>query len=259
MGSFIIGIFDSGLGGLTVVKEIKKLLPSVNIIYLGDTARVPYGTRSKEIIEKFAKEDTLFLLSKKVSCIVVACNTVSSLALNVVKKNSNVPVFGVIEPAIKKALKITKNNKIGLVGTRATVNSNAYKEVILRKHASVLVPLIEEGFIKGPEIEIFIKKYFREFKGKVDTLILGCTHYPLIKNEIKKYLGNKVKLVDPALEVSKVIFDFVNNNKLVNSKGDDKFYLTDVNDRFIKVAEMFLGEKINGLLSKVDLCNIVGD
>ncbi|MDP3918104.1 MAG: glutamate racemase [Candidatus Woesebacteria bacterium] len=125
---FVIGIFDSGLGGLTVVKEVKKLLSNSSIVYLGDTARVPYGTRSPETIRKFAKEDVNFLMNKKVDLIVVACNTVSSLALDIVKKHSNVPVFGVVEPAIKKALELTNNNKIGLIGTRATVNSNAYKK-----------------------------------------------------------------------------------------------------------------------------------
>lgn len=255
MEPFVIGIFDSGLGGLTVVKEIKKLLPNVSLIYLGDTARVPYGTRSKETIEKFAIEDTLFLLSKKVSCIVVACNTVSSLALNIVMKNSNVEVFGVIDPAIKKALKITKNGKIGIVGTRATVDSNAYKETSVRAHASMLVPLIEEGFIKGSEINLFIRKYFKVFKGKVDTLILGCTHFPLIKNEIKKYLGENIKLVDPAEEVSKVIYEYLIKLKIKtnNKENFDKYYLTDVNCRFIKTSELFLGQDISKKIESIEL------
>jgi len=252
---FIIGVFDSGLGGLTVVKEIKKLLPNVSLIYLGDTARVPYGTRSKETIEKFAKEDTLFLLSKNVSCIVVACNTVSSLALDIVKKNSNVPVFGVIDPAIKKALEVTKSGKIGVVGTRATINSSSYKEVSLRAHASMLVPLIEEGFIEGPEINLFIDRYFLVFKGKIDTLILGCTHYPLIKNQIKRYLGEKIKLVDPAEEISKVIYEYViKSDRNINDKvGSDIYFLTDVNERFVKTAALFLGQDISKKIERVEL------
>lgn len=255
MESFVIGVFDSGLGGLTVVKEIKKLLPDVSIIYLGDTARVPYGTRSREILTKFAKEDALFLLSKKVSLIVVACNTISSVALDVVKNNSNVPVFGVIKPAIKEALKITRIGKIGVVGTRATINSDSYKEASLKVHASLLVPLVEEGFIEGPEISLFIKKYFKVFKGKVDTLILGCTHYSIIKKEIKKYLGEKVKLIDPADEVAKEIYKYVikEKGKGISKNIKDIYYLTDVNDRFIKIAKLFLGKDISRKVKKVEL------
>lgn len=242
-----LGIFDSGLGGLTVVKEIKKRLPFVEIIYLGDTARVPYGTRSPETIKKFAEEDTKFLIDKEVDLIVVACNTVSSLALDIVKKHSSVPVFGVIEPAIKKALKVTKNNKIGLIGTRATVGSNAYKNIYMKRHASMFVPLIEEGFIKGKEINQFIEIYLKDFKNKIDTLILGCTHYPIIKSEIKKYLKNKINLVDPAEEIALKIAKKIN----AKSESDDKFYLTDVNDRFLQTAKMFLGKDISKSTKKV--------
>lgn len=251
-----IGMFDSGLGGLTVVKEIKKVLPDNKIIYLGDTARVPYGIRSPETIRKFAEEDTEFLIDQSVDLIVVACNTVSSLALDIVTKHSSVPVFGVIEPAIKKALEITKTKKIGLVGTRATINSNAYSVVSYKKHASMLVPLIEEGFIKGKEIDLFIERYFSLFINKVDTLILGCTHYPIIKDEVKKFLGNSIKLVDPAEEVANVVFDFVNKSKnegQTNKEKSDRYFLTDVNDRFLQTAKMFLGYDISLMTSKVNL------
>lgn len=247
---FVVGVFDSGLGGLTVVKEIKKKFPKLDIIYLGDTARVPYGTRSADTIKKFAEEDTQFLLDKDVDLIVVACNTVSSLALDLCKRHSNVPVLGVIDPAMEKAIKISKNKKIGLVGTRATVGSNSYEKVILRKHASLLVPLIEEGFIKGPEINMFIKRYFKDFKNTVDTLILGCTHYPIIKKNIKKYLGKSIEIVDPAEEISESIFPLVKNK---NGNGSIKFYLTDVNERFLKTAKMFLGKDISKFTEKVSL------
>jgi glutamate racemase len=247
---FVVGIFDSGLGGLTVVKEIRKLLPSVDIIYLGDTARVPYGTRSPDTIKKFAEEDIQFLLDKNVDLIVVACNTVSSLALDVCIKHSSVPVFGVIEPAMKKALKISKNKKIGLVGTRATVNSNSYNEVFIKRHASMLVPLIEEGFIKGPEIDLFIEKYFSDFVGQVDSLILGCTHYPLIKDLINNYLGGKIKLIDPAEEVAKEVYKIAKDFK---GTLKTKYFLTDVNERFLETAKMFLGEDISNKVIKVEL------
>lgn len=199
---FVIGIFDSGLGGLTVV----------------------------------------------------ACNTVSSLALDIVKKHSNVPVFGVVEPAIKKALELTNNNKIGLIGTRATVNSNAYKKVTLRKHASILVPLIEEGFINGPELDLFIARYLAGFIAKVDTLILGCTHYSIIKDQISKYLGKKITLVDPAEEVAKVVYKFIQKQSIYSKKPrSDFYYLTDVNERFMNTAKMFLGYDISNKTEKVSI------
>lgn len=245
----MIGIFDSGLGGLTVVHEIKKKFPNTPFIYLGDTARVPYGTRSPETIRKFAEEDTQFLIDKNVDLIVVACNTVSSLALDIVKKHSSVPVYAVIEPAIKKALEISKTKKIGLVGTRATINSEAYKEVTQRSHASMLVPLIEEGFISGPELDLFIAKYFAGFINNVDTLILGCTHYSIIKDKIRKYLGDSIKLVDPAVELVNEI-----SSKIIDgAKSTEKYYLTDVNKRFLETAEMFLGEDISNKTEKVSL------
>ena len=245
----IVGIFDSGLGGLTVVKEFKRKIPNASFIYLGDTARVPYGTRSAETIRKFAEEDTQFLVDKDVDLILVACNTVSSLAIDVVKKQSSVPVYSVIEPAIRKALDITKNNKIGLVGTRATVNSDAYKEVILRSHASMLVPLIEEGFISGPELDLFIARYLAGFIAKVDTLILGCTHYSIIKDQISNYLGGSIDLVDPAVE----LVNEISSKIIVDDKSIEKYYLTDVNKRFLETAQMFLGEDISNKTEKVSL------
>ncbi|MBL7036509.1 glutamate racemase [Candidatus Microgenomates bacterium] len=239
-----IGVFDSGIGGLTVVKQLKKILPKENIVYLGDTARVPYGTRSKKVIEEFALEDLRFLLKRKVKCVVVACNTVSALALKKVKDNSSMVVFGMINPANAKALKTSKNKKIGLVGTRATVGSNAYKNIYMKRHASLLVPLVEEGITKGPELDIFIKKYFKDFKGKVDTLILGCTHYPIIKKSIEKYLGQNITLVDPAEEIAKEVKKYLKDNNLLNiqkMKGKTEYHLTDLNPRFLKTANNFLG------------------
>lgn len=247
----MIGIFDSGLGGLTVVKQIKDKIPDLPIIYLGDTARVPYGTRSPEIIKKFAEDDTRFLVDKNVDLIIVACNTVSSLALDVVKRHSSVPVLGVIEPAIQKAFKVSNTKNIGLVGTRATVNSTAYEGVSERRHASMLVPLIEEGFVKGKEIDMFNDKYFSYFKTKVDTIILGCTHYPIIKDEISKYLGDDINLVDPAEELVSVLSENIKDVDI--SRGQDSYYLTDVNDRFLETAKMFLGYDISGIVNKVEL------
>lgn len=245
----MIGIFDSGLGGLTVVKQLKKHFPQTSFYYLGDTQRVPYGTRSVKTIRQFAKENTLFLVGKKVDLIIVACNTVSAVGLDVVRKNSNVPVIGVIEPALRKARKLSKNNKIGLIGTRATVNSKAYKGITKRNHATLLIPLIEEGYLKKSNLKPFFEMYLKRFKGSVDTLILGCTHYPIIKTSIQKYLGKNVKLVDPAQEVVKEVSKFLKKDK----KQKEKYYLTDLNERFLKIAKDFLGYSIGNKTEKVNL------
>jgi len=257
-----IGIFDSGLGGLTVFKEVKKVLPEESLIYLGDTARVPYGVRSKDTVIKFALEDLAFLLTKKVKCVIVACNTVSSLALNEVKRASSVPVFGVISPVVKIAIEKTKNQRIGVIGTRATVGAKAYSKGIKKqertikvfeRHTSLLVPLIEEGLVKGAEIRIFINKYLSPLKkSKIDCLIMGCTHYPIIESELRNFLGNKIYLVNPAKEVAKEVSDYLNEKGMTSkSRKEDRFYLTDLTERFIMTAEMFLGEKISGKALKV--------
>ncbi len=249
-----IGIFDSGLGGLTVVKEIKKILPHEDIIYLGDTARVPYGTRSKEIIIKFSLEDADFLLKRGVKCIVIACNTASSVASGVLKQKLKIPVFDVIGPALRDAGKIS-NAKTGVIGTRATIASGAYK-VDFSVACPLLVPFIEEGEVNSEAIKIIARDYLKPLKGKVDTLILGCTHYPIIEDLIQKEMGSEVKLINPEKSVSRTVKEFLAKKDLLNSqnsKGRVNFFVTDLNDRFTKVAEMFLGEKIENNLKKVTL------
>ncbi len=249
-----IGIFDSGLGGLTVVKEIAKVLPSEDIVYLGDTARVPYGTRSKETIIKFSLEDAEFLLTKGVKCVVIACNTASSTAREVLKEKIEVPVFDVIGPALRDARK-TSGSKIGVIGTRATIASGAYA-VDFSEACPLLVPFIEEGDIKSEALEIVIRDYLTPLKGKVDTLILGCTHYPIIETLIRKELGEGVKLINPEKSVAEEVKEFLAKNSLLNpqkSGGKKQFYVTDLTDRFTKVAEMFLGEKVTGKIEKVTI------
>ena len=240
-----IGVFDSGLGGLTVVKEIIKLLPNENIIYLGDTARVPYGTRSNEIIKKFSEEDVIFLLRKKVKCIVIACHTSSAVSGNYLKKKfSNIPIFNVVSPVLEK-LKQSKE-KIGVIGTRATINSGVYSK--LNKATQIpcplFVPFIEEGEIKGKLIESLVIKYIGKLK--VEILVLACTHYPIIKDIIKKVLPN-TKLINPGILVAEKLKGYLSENNLLNNQksfGLRNYYVTDLNERFIKVAKMFLGEKI---------------
>jgi len=251
-------VFDSGLGGLTVVRQIKKLLPKENIIYLGDTARVPYGTRSKKIVTKFALEDSGFLEKKNVKCIVIACNTASSLAFKKVKKVSRIPVFDIVSSGSDLSNFSKKIKSIGVIGTLGTINSHAYKKNLgLNRNIKVyeiacplFVPFIEENEVKGNLINLLVEKYLKNLKEKnLDLIILGCTHYPLIKNSINKFMGKNIALVDPGVSVAKTLSLYLKNNKMLNNKGNGKinYYLTDLNDRFVKVAEKFLGEKIKSI------------
>lgn len=244
-----IGIFDSGLGGLTVVKELIKILPHENFIYLGDTARVPYGTRSVEIIKKFSLEDSKFLLRKKVKCIVIACNTSSAVAGEFLKSEINLPVFDVIKPV--NSLK--KSGKVGVIGTRATIGSDAYKADYAYA-CPLFVPFIEEGITKGTALKEIAKEYLRVFKGKnIKSLILGCTHYPIIGKLIQSTIGANVELINPAKYVIIDVKNYLIKNNLLNNQkhgGKRQYFITDLNDRFVNVADMFLGEKIKPDLKK---------
>ncbi len=260
-----IGIFDSGLGGLTVAKQIIKLLPHEDIIYLGDTARVPYGPRSPETIKKFSEENTQFLISKKVKCIVIACNTSSAVAADYLKKKfKNIPIFEVIDPAAKEAARV--GGKIGVIGTRATIASKAYEKDIKKYSKSVkiislacplFVPFIEEGEIKSAGLKEVAQEYLSKLKiKKIDTLVIGCTHYPIIGKLIAMEVDNHVRIVDPGKSVAKEVFDFLSKNKMLNEQkisGKKNFFVTDLTERFAKVAEMFLGERIKGRIDKVTL------
>lgn len=260
-----IGVFDSGLGGLTVVNQIRKILPNESIVYLGDTARVPYGTRSKEVVKKFSLEDAIFLITKKVKCIVIACNTSSALGAAQVRKISPVPVFDAISPTAKKVASLPLR-KTGVIGTRGTIGSRAYKDAIKKLGGKgevvevacpLLVPAIEEGETSGPIINLLIRKYLTSLKKeKIDSLVLGCTHYPIVKSGIKKFMGSKVRLIDPAEEITASLASFLEEQGLLapkNSKAKRLYYVTDLTERFVSVAEMFLGHKISGSIRKASL------
>ncbi len=260
MNSKPIGVFDSGLGGLTVVKEIIKALPHEDIVYLGDTARVPYGTRSQEVVTQFAKEDAQFLLKKGVKCIVIACNTASAFAYDYLVKTFNLPIFDVISSASEKALELG-GNQIGVIGTRGTIDSKAYNKKLGQKLLTLacplFVPLIEEGEIEGAIIKSIVKKYLQYFKGKpLKVLILGCTHYPIIKPEIERYLGSKILYIDPGKEVATKLNEYLSANKLLNSQtglGKVDYYVTDVNNKFKETAKMFMGNGVSKKIRKVDI------
>jgi len=250
-----IGVFDSGLGGLTVVKELVKLLPNENIVYLGDTARVPYGTRSEEIVKKFSLEDANFLLSKKVKCIVIACNTASAFAGDYLKGKLKIPVFDVITPTVNEANNTQQYGHIGVIGTRGTIKSGAYA-VDYSVACPLLVPFIEEGEINSEALETVIKNYLKDLKGNVNVLILGCTHYPIIEDLIQKEMGEEIELINPGKSVAREAKQFLSKNDLSNGQktsGKKEYYVTDLTDRFVSVAEMFLGEEIKGKINRVSL------
>ena len=267
MDSRPIGIFDSGLGGLTVVRQIKKRLPTESIVYLGDTARVPYGTRSKETVTKFAVEDVNFLLKKRVKCIVIACNTASAYSSAVIKRKVSIPVFDAITPAVKEVAK-SGFKKVAVIGTRGTIGSHAYNKALTRldkkmkvieKACPLFVPAIEENEMGGRLIHLLIDKYLSPLrKTKIDALVLGCTHYPIIKKQISQFMGEKVELVDPAEEMTARLKDYLKENEMMadkSSQATSEYYVTDLTDRFTKVAEMFLGKEIDGKIKKISFEN----
>lgn len=260
-----IGVFDSGIGGLTVVKEILERLPNENLIYLGDTARVPYGTRSKETITRFAKELVIFLLSHNVKVLVAACNTISSTCLDAIKSLSSIPVIGVIEPAVNEAILSTKNNKIGIIGTKATIESKVYENEIKKLNPEIevfnqacplFVPLAEEGLVNHEATRLIAREYLKKLsESKIDTLILGCTHYPILKDIIQEVIGSDVKLIDSAKPTAEVLNSFLKENSLLKNSPEAKheFYVTDDPERVYKVANLFFGRQIAGNLNKVKI------
>ncbi|MFH1691306.1 MAG: glutamate racemase [Candidatus Omnitrophota bacterium] len=252
-----IGIFDSGIGGLTVVKEVVKLLPQERIVYFGDTARVPYGIKSRETIIKFSLENTLFLLRQDVKVIVIACNSSSSLALSVIRKHFKIPIIGVIMPGAKEAVYATKSKKVGVIGTRATINSKAYEQEIKRLDSTIkvysqacpmFVPLVEEGWVNDEVTRKTVEKYLTPIKKKgIDTLILGCTHYPLLKKRIKEFMGPGVTLIDSAREVALELKQVLSQEGILNQSTKKPVYQYFVSDEvaiFENVARSFLGREL---------------
>lgn len=260
-----VGIFDSGIGGLTVVKELEQILPNENLVYFGDTARVPYGSKSNETVIEYSKQDAKFLLNKNVKMIVVACNTASSVALNDLRKSFDIPIVGMIEPGVKAAINKTKNGKIGVIGTHATINNKAYSKELLKqnkklkvfeKACPLFVPLAEEGMIDHPATKLIAEEYLSELKKKkVDTLILGCTHYPILSKVIQEVMGNDVVLIDSGKAASSIVESYLQGRGLRNEShqiGKREYYVSDLPQKFKTIANTFLGKPINDL-RKIDL------
>jgi len=251
-----IGVFDSGIGGLTVPHQIIETMPEENTVYLGDTARAPYGTKSVETVLRFSFENCQFLVDKGVKMIVVACNTSTAIALNRLKESLAMPVIGVIEPGVRRAVKNTKNKKVGVIGTEATIQSGAYTRALKEANSKIevysracplFVPLVEEGWTDNAVVEMTVKAYLGSLKQSgIDTLILGCTHYPLLKRAIRKFMGSAVRLVDSAEETAKEVEFLLKKGARgkKGGKGVHSFFVSDAPDRFIKVGRRFLGEKV---------------
>jgi glutamate racemase len=255
-----IGVFDSGIGGLTVLKEIIEVTPDEKTVYLGDTARVPYGIRSPETVLRYSFENTGFLTSKNIKLMVIACNTASSVSLDAIKSRVSIPVIGVIEPGAKAAVKVTKNGRVGVIGTEATIKSNAYTKSIQALDGNIdvfslacplFVPLVEEGWTEGTIATLIVREYLDRLKDKgIDTVVLGCTHYPLLKKVIAEVMGGWVRLIDSAIETAyeiKTTLEMLGLNREQNGVPSREFFVTDSTERFLKVSEKFLGQKIENI------------
>jgi glutamate racemase len=258
-----IGIFDSGVGGLTVLKEIIRQLPSEHTIYLGDTARVPYGTRSPETVLRYSMENARLLISRDIKLLVVACNTSSAISLPVLEKTLPVPVIGVVLPGASAAVKKSKNKKIAVIGTETTIKSNAYKKAILSLDKTckvkgiacpLFVPLVEEGWLKGDVVELTAQKYLSPLRRfDADVLILGCTHYPLIKKVISATVN--IPLIDSAFETVREVKHVLLIKKMLRNSNNEprrEFIVTDAKEKFIRIGEKFLGSPIRNI-SKIHL------
>lgn len=253
-----IGVFDSGVGGLTVVREIMRQIPNEKIVYFGDTARVPYGSKSKDTITRFSRQIVHFLESQDVKAIVIACNTASAYALETLEKEVNIPIIGVVKPGAKVAAETTKNGKIGVIATEGTISSGIYSSYIkeIKKDATVIgkacplfVPLVEEGLWEDPVTDEIARRYLTEFTQQdkdIDTLILGCTHYPLIRSTLGRIAGEKVTLVNPAYETARELKELLEQKDLLNDRelglGDNRyqFFVSDKADKFQNFANSII-------------------
>ncbi|MFC1687466.1 glutamate racemase [Patescibacteria group bacterium] len=262
----MIGIFDSGIGGLTVVKEVFQQLPDYQLVYFGDTARTPYGNKSSELISEYAIQDVRFLIEKGAKLIVAACNTASAVAMYAVRKEfPDIPIFEVITPAVEKATAISMTKRIGVIGTTATINSNIYQKLIKEKGADftiiekacpLFVPLVEENWQKSTEAKMIVRKYIAPLKLKsIDTLILGCTHYPLLKAMIQQKAGKNISIVDPAhetiLSVQSYLKEHADIADTLPKNADHTFYFSDVTPKVREISTKWLGRNIS--LKKIHL------
>ncbi len=263
-----IGVFDSGLGGLTALRELARLMPDEDLVYFGDTGRVPYGGRSRDTLVKYARQDAAFLRSFNPKAIAIACGTVSTTALDVLRAENDIPVFGVVEPAAQAAAHVTRNGRVGLIGTRASIRSGAYERTLdaLRPGVEVtaracplLVPLVENGRFRPGDVvaETVVGEYLAPIRERgVDTLILGCTHYPLMRAVIGAYMGPDVTLVDVGEQCARWVKKQLELDGLRNGRpgaGRRRYYVSDSTEDFSDLASIFLGEDVHGEVEQIDI------
>ena len=251
-----IGVFDSGVGGLTVMREIMRQIPNEKIIYFGDTARVPYGGKSQDTVTRYSEQIVRFLKTFQIKTIVVACNTASAYALDILEKASDVPIIGVVRPGAKVAAEVTRNGRIGVIATEATINSGIYTKYIQELNQNVtiygkacplFVPLVEEGLLEDPVTDEIARRYLTELIDiDIDTLILGCTHYPLIRSTLGKIMGKKVTLVNPAYETARELkemlteLDLLQENPPGLGSNQYQFYVSDKAEKFVRFANSII-------------------
>ena len=257
-----IGVFDSGLGGLTAVRRLHALMPQENIIYFGDTGRVPYGTRGRDIITKYARQDVAFLRQFDLKSIIIACNTVSAIALDLLSEENDIPIIGTVEPACRRAMTMTQPGRVGVIGTAATIRSGAYEKYLHKKDGTLdlftqacplFVPLVENGRVHRGDvvIETVVKEYLTPLKDAgVDTLILGCTHYPLLEEVIGDFMGPDVTLIDSGAEAANLASTQFDPNE---GTGTTQYFVSDDPQGFDQLAELFLQEKVDVGAELVDI------
>ncbi|MDY0385400.1 glutamate racemase [Trichlorobacter sp.] len=265
-----IGIFDSGVGGLTVLRELARALPQEDTIYFGDTARVPYGTKSPDTVIRYSQEIASFLMTRDIKLLVVACNTASAVALPALRRQLPIPVVGVIEPGARRAVEVTRSGVVGVIGTAGTIRSSAYSRAIKRlnptisvlaKPCPLFVPLAEEGWTDNEIARLTAHQYLDELRqAGVDSLVLGCTHYPLLKKIIAEAMGPQVALVDSAEETARTVATILQEKKLLRpaaEQGNHHYYVTDVPAGFIRVGNRFLGGKLGDVYQvSLDDCRL---
>ena len=263
-----IGVFDSGVGGLTVLREIMEMMPYEDVIYFGDTARIPYGSKSEQTVKKFAYQCAKFLYDKGVKTIVIACNTASAVAIDYLKDRFDIPVIGVIEPGARGAVEATKNGRIGVIGTYATIGSSAYQNKIMEKMPEaeivgipcpLFVPIVEEGWEYSEVACLTARQYLAELmEHDVDSLVLGCTHYPILRHTIGQVLGEKVRLVNPAFETAKELKETLRENNMTKNdfvKAVYRYYVSDAPEKFRRIGGNFLKKEIE-LLEEIQIDSI---
>jgi len=254
-----IGIFDSGIGGLTVVRALRKLLPGEDLIYLGDTGRYPYGTKSPDVVQRYSFENTEFLVDKGIKLLVVACNTSTAVALDALQARYDIPVVGVVEPGADAAVRATRNRKVGVIATEGTIRSGEYTRALRRRRADLeiytracplFVPLAEEGWTDNEVAQLAARQYLGSLaQSGIDTLILGCTHYPLLRSVIRRTIGNGVRLIDSGVVTAAVVDRVLGERQLqrTSRSGNGSFFVTDAPERFMKVGARFLGAPVDAV------------